>query len=394
MTPTRLFALCLAAVAVAACGDEGLGPPPPVGGLRFINAVADTGAMDFRVVDIVGDAPQLLENAFRALTPYQAVQAGTRHLKVFMTPSRTDTTVGSPLVWDTSFTFAAGANYSVIMTGLARTGSSPSLRMLIITDDAPTPAVGQIGIRVVNVGSGLGAVDAFTRTGVESPPGASLLTNLAFGSAGSYSARDTARLSVAVTAAGSLSHLTLAGGPRGVAGIAGMLIPGSVLTALIVPPSVVGSAAPQGGRPAAIAIQLATRSNDTVTVRSGTRSVLTNRSPTAADSVVGTTGVASGVTGSDVVFVSGAAEAEYNDWQSVLGGADSLASCTPTDPGDTSTRCNATNVIATTHFRFRYRMVGTPASPATGTPVYRIYPVGSTSDYTSPAILYLSDRRP
>ncbi|MGH9259254.1 MAG: hypothetical protein ACRD08_05030, partial [Acidimicrobiales bacterium] len=96
----------------------------------------------------------------------------------------------------------------------------------------------------------------------------------------------------------------------------------------------------------------------------------------------------------DVVQVSGAAETEYNDWQAVLGTADTLVLCNPTNPGDTATRCNATNVQATTHFRYRYRLVGTPASPATGAPVYRIYARGSTTDYTNPAVLYIADRRP
>ncbi|MGH7646217.1 MAG: hypothetical protein ACREMR_11600, partial [Gemmatimonadales bacterium] len=63
MTPSRLFALCLAVVAVGACnGDDGLGAPAPTAGMRFINAVGDTGSMDLRVVDIVGDAPQFLTN--------------------------------------------------------------------------------------------------------------------------------------------------------------------------------------------------------------------------------------------------------------------------------------------------------------------------------------------
>lgn len=402
MTPSRLFALCVLSWGAAACGEDKLGPEPPIGALRFVNAVADTGSMDFRVVDVVGSAPQFLENTFRAATPYQAVEAGVRHLKVFMTPSRTDTLVGSPTMWDTTFTIVAGTNYTIVMTGFARTGSNPPLRMLIIQDDPTAPAAGQIRLRAVNGGSGLGAIDAFVRRGTEAPPGTSLGTNLAFGAAGAYGALTAGSL----TGIGGTAPSTPApalfqtAGPPGVAGnstanpIGGLFVAGSVLTGIVVPPSVVGSGAPQGGSPASKAVQTVTRSSDTVTVLSGTISRLVNRSPAAADSTVATTGTgaSTGVLAGDVVRVSGAGEAEYNGWQVAIGPADSLA-CAPTNAGDTATRCAATNAIATTFFRFKFRLTGTPTSPATGTPVYRIY-LPTTADFTQPAVLYLVDRRP
>jgi len=254
MTIARLCALCIAGLGLAACGENSIGAPPPIAALRFVNAVGDTGAMDFRVVDIVGNAPQFLDNTFRFTTPYQAVDAGARHLKVFMTPSRTDTLVGAPTVWDTTFTFAAGTNYTVMMTGFARTGSLPAMRMLILQDDPTAPAAGQIRLRVVNVGSGLGAIDGFWRPTAAAAPGTGFATNLAFGAAGAYAPLDTAGLQVAATATGTTTP-TLAdvAGPPGVAGtpsanpIAGTRIAGSVLTAYLVPASVAGSTAPQGG---------------------------------------------------------------------------------------------------------------------------------------------------
>lgn len=261
MTVSRLFALCIVA-SVPACGDgDGTGPTGPISALRFVNAVADTGAMDFRVVDIIGNAPQFLDNTFRAATPYQAVDAGTRHLKVFITPSRTDTLVGAPTVWDTVFNFAAGTNYTVIMTGLARTGSTPAMQMQIIQDDPTAPGAGQIRLRTINAGSGLGAIDAFWRPSADPAPGTGFATNLPFGGVGSYTPLDTAALNVAATATGTTTP-TLADvtGPPGVAGtpaanpIAGTLVAGSVLTAFIVPASVTGSAAPQGGAFAAPSI--------------------------------------------------------------------------------------------------------------------------------------------
>ena len=401
MTGFRLFALCIVAWGVVACGDDELGPAPPIGALRFINAVADTGAMDFRVVDLVGDAPQFLDNTFRTATPYQAVQAGNRHLKVFVTPSRTDTLVGAPTVWDTTFTFAAGTNYTVVMTGFARTGSTPAMQMQIIQDDPTAPAAGQIRLRAINLGSA-GAIDAFARSGTEAPPGTSLGTNLAFGGASPYGALAAGSLTgIGATAAGTtVPALFQTAGPPGVAGtpsanpIGGLVVAGSVLTGIVVPSSVVGSGAPQGGSPSSMAVETVTRSNDTVTVQSGSISRLVNRSPAGADSTVATTGTgaSTGVLAGNVVRVSGATEADYNGWQVAIGPANTF-SCVPTAPGDTATQCAATNAIATTVFRMKYRITGTPTSPATGTPVYRIY-LPTTADFTNPAVLYLVDRRP
>lgn len=401
MTAARLFALCIVAWGIVACGEDELGPAPPIGAVRFVHAVGDTGAMDFRVVDIVGDAPQFLENTFRSATPYQAVQAGNRRFKVFMTPSRSDTLVGAPTIWDTTFTIVAGTNYTVVMTGFARTGSTPALRMQIIQDDPTAPAAGQVRLRAVNLGIA-GGIDVFVRSGSEPPPGSSLATNLAFGAVGPYGAFGAGSLtSMGATATGTTAPALLQiAGPPGVAGtpsanpIGGLSVPGSVLTGIVVPASVVGSGAPQGGSPAARAVETVTRSNDTVTVQSGSISRLVNRSPAGADTTVATTGTgaSTGVVTGDVVRVSGATQPEYNGWQVAIGPADSL-SCAPVNAGDTATRCAATNAIATTRFRFRYRITGTPTSPATGTPVYRIY-LPTTADFTNPAVLYLVDRRP
>ncbi len=264
MTPSRLFALCLAVVAVGGCSsDDGLGAPAPAAGMRFINAVGDTGSMDLRVVDIVGDAPQFLDNVFRGVTPYQAVTAGTRRLRLYMTPVRTDTLAGSLVVWDTTFAFVASTNYTVAITGFARAAGGVPLQMLITDDPAADPGAGQIALRVINAGSALGAVDAFTRrTGAA--PGTPLLTGLAFGGIGTYTAfaADTPTMRTAVTGAGGAPTHADVLGPPGVAGtpaanpIAGTNVAGSVLTAVFLPAAVAGSQAPAG---AATVLYLADR---------------------------------------------------------------------------------------------------------------------------------------
>ncbi len=259
MTPSRLFALCLAAVAVGACSnDDELGAAAPTAGMRFINAVGDTGSMDLRVVDIVGDAPQFLDNVFRGVTPYQGVTAGTRRLRLYMTPVRTDTLAGSLVVWDTTFTFVASTNYTVAITGFARAAGGVPLQMLITEDPAGDPA-GQIGLRLIHAGSAMGNVDVnTTRRATDTLPDAPQAGNVAYGTVGTYFT--TGRDSVAadslrgiVTAVGTKTPLLVnLKAPSGVAGttsanpIAGSRVAGSVLTAIVIPAAVAGSQAPAG----------------------------------------------------------------------------------------------------------------------------------------------------
>ena len=106
-----------------------------------------------------------------------------------------------------------------------------------------------------------------------------------------------------------------------------------------------------------------------------------------------------------MLLVTGATQTEYNGWQEVLSIADTLI-CRPGRAGDVVTgnnkRCAApadTTVAnadtALTRFRFRYRIVGAPASPATGNPVYRQYPPNySAPDFATPQVNFSVDKRP
>jgi len=374
--------------------------------------------MAFRIVDIVSNAGQF-GAPFRGASTYpMGIEAGARHIKVFFDTS--DVVLAQTVMLDTTVSFTAGVHYSFILPGFAR---STALRALIVEDAAlPTPAAGKFAIRVVNLApSFAGAVptladttvrpDAFIRRASALPSGTPDVANLGYLGSSQYVTVDTGAYRVALTATGTAGPVIVQTNvPPGVLGsvsgnpIAGSLVPGSIITALIVPRSVVGSRAPQGGRPTARATDTTTaeasrrvtRSNDTVTVQSGSLSVLTNRSGSAKDSTVATTGTgaATGVALFDNVLVTGATQPEYNGWQSVIQQADSL-SCNPVNAGDTAKKCAAANVTATTRFRFRYRITGTPASPATGTPVYRLYvAVTGAADYTIPNIMYVIDRRP
>lgn len=259
MSPLRLSALCLVVAAGASCHPDAVTNSPvlPLGAIHFVNAVPDTVKMDFRVVDIPSNAG-LFSVAFRGSNMfYTAIEAGTRRLRVFY--DTTDVTIAQTVFSDTSFAIAANQNYTFVEAGFARAGSLPARAVLILTDGATDPGAGNVGLRIVHVGAGLGALDVnVTRHASDTLPTVPLVGGLAYGGLGPYLAipADTAAadsLRVVVTAAGlrapRLATLTL---PIGVAGtpmvnpIAGARVVGSVMTVLVVPPSVAGSPAPQG----------------------------------------------------------------------------------------------------------------------------------------------------
>ncbi len=413
----RCSKLCLLAVSVAGCSRDATftEPMPAYAAINFVNAVPDTNKLAFRIVDIPSNAG-LYAATFRGASTFpMGIEAGTRHIKVFF--DTTDVVLATTIMLDTTYTFAAGEHYSFLLSGFARAGQVPQLGGLITADGPPpTPGAGKFAIRVVNLApSFAGAVptladttvrpDAFVRRIDALPGGTPEAGDLGYLAASLYVVLDTGRYRVALTATGTTGPaIVQVPVPRGDTAtptqspIAGSSISGSVLTAVISPRSVAGSPAPQGGTPAAkTAVETWTRSNDTVTVQTGSITVLVNRFPTKPDSTLSKTngGATTGVRTGDVVLVSGATEPEYNGWQAVTL-ADSL-SCKPANAADTPTKCAATvqNDTATTRFRFRYRITGTPTSPATGTPVYRIYPPSFTAaDFMTPYIFYLVDKRP
>ena len=260
MRPFRFSALCVVLGAGTSCHGDAVTTSPviPMGAIHFVNAVPDTVKMDFRVVDMVSNAG-LFGAAFRSASMfYIGIEAGTRRLRVFY--DTTDVTIAQTVFSDTSFAVVANQNYTFVEAGYARTGSVPGRTVMILADGATDPGATNIGLRVVHVGAGLGALDVnVTRRPSDTLPTTPLVGNLTYGSLGAYLAirADTAAaesLRVVVTAAATrapaLVTLRL---PTGVAGtptvnpIAGARVVGSVLTVLVVPASVVGSPAPQGG---------------------------------------------------------------------------------------------------------------------------------------------------
>ena len=258
MTALRFCALSGVVILGIGCSKEKTftEPLPPLAAIHFLNAVPDTMQLDFRVVDIVSNAGFFDANFRDGNMFYTGIEAGSREIRVFL--SSTNPSIASQVVWDSTLNLTAATNYTLIQTGFARTGQTPARAALLLTDNPVAPGAGNIGLRVVNAGAGLGNISVnVTLHAADTLPDTPLLASVAYGATSGYLtlpvdavAADSSR--VVITAAGTKTPvLATVKLPAGLAGtattdpIAGARVAGSVLSAVIVPPSVAGSAAPQ-----------------------------------------------------------------------------------------------------------------------------------------------------
>jgi hypothetical protein len=175
----KLSVLCLATVAVSACKpDEVIQTENiPTAGVRFINAVPDTQAMDFRFVDIV-ESNAHFRVGFRnnpvtsagvtasTQVQYKGARAGSaRRFRIFY--NDTLQAVASTVLKDSTLNLTAGSNYTVLMwgyanpTGAGRPVGAQPMALFVFTETDPAgfdPAT-QVALRVINTSSQ--AVDAF-----------------------------------------------------------------------------------------------------------------------------------------------------------------------------------------------------------------------------------------
>jgi hypothetical protein len=181
----QLSMLYVAAGVVSACSPEEIIETDeiPTAGVRFINAVPDTGAMDFRFVDIPENSAHW-NIAFRnnpatsggvtasTLVQYKPTQAGQRHFRIFM--NGTTAAVASTVVKDTVVTLEAGKNYTALLWGNARGGANP-MRLTFYEETVADPGT-QVALRVINATEG--AIDASFYPSSGAPPGTAIATNL------------------------------------------------------------------------------------------------------------------------------------------------------------------------------------------------------------------------
>ncbi len=245
----RILVVGIAVAAVGACNDDEITntTPPPLAGVRFINAMADTGAVDIRMIDQVPWSALALSLAFRSGTEHQPTEARARHIRVF--PTSRNPVVTSNFMLDTTITFAANQNYTLLLAGSAKNNTD---RFIVVTDDAAAPAAGSISIRAVNASCGpAGTPNVDFLAGADSTALASLGANIAPGSASAYQSRTAGSLLGRFTTTVAPTRVAQAAGPvapatpAGARPAAGVNSAGTVLSAYCFPASVAGTSAPQ-----------------------------------------------------------------------------------------------------------------------------------------------------
>jgi hypothetical protein len=248
----RLIFAVILACGVTACAKNITGvthAPPPLAYVRYINAVSDTFNMDFRAVDQVEYSQPFLNVAYRGLGDgnYQGYQAGSRHVRVFLDPAPTGVTIAvdplvvSTVMVDTTYTFTAGAYYTVVHVGNSRAGAAVKEKLWIIPDALPTQSTATVQYRIINTASVQGPVDVYvSATGTTT--GTPTASSLAFGSATAYLSQAPGALIIKLTTPGTQTIVGAAAGYTLQAGTAGTTASdpifgsgqgGSILTAFI-----------------------------------------------------------------------------------------------------------------------------------------------------------------
>jgi hypothetical protein len=251
--------LPIALLAFAACHDDGVSvnARPPLGGVRFINAVPDGGPVDIRMVDQVEWSASSVSGSsnccgliFRQGTIHWPTEAKARHIRVF--PSDSSIAIVSQILHDTTITIEADKNITLMLVGSQAAGGHVSF---VKIDDDAAPAANQVAVRLVNASSAgqvpadaAGYVTADTTSAL---PGSATFATVAPRSASQYVMLGTGKFFMRTTPAGSSASIwnsvAPAGAPAdGLIGVtAGYNGPGSAISAYLFPRSVAGTKAPQ-----------------------------------------------------------------------------------------------------------------------------------------------------
>ncbi len=185
---------------------------PPLAGVRFVNALADTFDIDVRSMDQVEWSASASALAFRASTEYQPTEAGARHFRMFPQPgaSAADPAVVSQVLIDTTVTFEANANYTVLVIGSARANSE---KFVVIRDDAGTVPAGNIGLRAINASTGAVSVYVTDSAGGVLP-GSPTFASVAPEGVTAYVTRAKGNTAARATAAGDAAVVASVTGPK------------------------------------------------------------------------------------------------------------------------------------------------------------------------------------
>jgi hypothetical protein len=251
----RLTLLALSVAALGACDDDNTVTEtnPPLAGVRYIHAVPDTGRLDFKMVDQLEHSANTVEGVggltFRTGSRYYSTEAKARKIRVFSFQDSSVTTV-SRVLTDTTITFEANRNYTLLYIGSARaTSGAARARFVVIEDAPPAVAAGNIHYRFYNASDApisgyVGATAAAT--------GTPAVASVAPRTASPYTARATGALGFGVTAAGGTTAQGTMLAGAGTAGtatvnpVAGSTVAGTAFSVFAFPGAVAGSGAVRG----------------------------------------------------------------------------------------------------------------------------------------------------
>jgi len=241
-------------------------------GLRYFDAVLDTGYMDFRVVDIVSYSPNSIRARFRTggdpggvsnttfSPPFLPVQTGAHDIRVFL--DSTDLVTAQMVVFDTTVTFSPGWNYTFMLYGSAR---AKTVHAMVLADTAiaPPDANSNIWVRTLNLASdptgaqgdttGLGtSQDAFVIPQANTQAGAPTIGGSLFKAKSNYVRVATGSLKAVVVRTGDATLATVATlnfldgsvGTAAVNPVPGALVKNTAFTVVILPRSKPGAGMP------------------------------------------------------------------------------------------------------------------------------------------------------
>jgi hypothetical protein len=266
----QLSTLCIAAGVASACKPSEVvnSPVGPTAGVRFINAVPDTGAtfgLDFRFIDIAENSAAF-RITFRnnpqssggvtasAAIQYKAAAAGSRHFRIFLDDTLQN--VASTVLKDSTAELTAGHNYTFLLWGNSRSTGADKMKLSVIDETVPDPG-GQVALRVINATGN--PIDARQYASSATPPSGPTWAAVPAYGISTYVTTSPNQIKFNVTAAGGTTALftdplALIGQPVGTqtAGCTvgvdcdvtpGTTVPGSAVTLIVFPPSVSGSKA-------------------------------------------------------------------------------------------------------------------------------------------------------
>jgi hypothetical protein len=270
----QLTMLCAVAGVGSACSPDKVITTEniPTAGVRFINALPDTGAafgLDFRFVDLP-ESNAHFRITFRN-TPttsagvtgstqiqYKNARAGSRRFRIFL--DDTLQAAAQTMLKDSTLNLEAGKNYTVLLWGRARSTGSDRMRLTVIDESVADPGA-NVALRVINATGA--AIDARQYVATGSAPAAPTWANVAPYTVSTYVTAPPSQIRFNIQPAGGgtalfADGLALIGNPNGTnvggctvgidcEGAPGTTVPGSAITAIIFPASVTGTKAPQGG---------------------------------------------------------------------------------------------------------------------------------------------------